>query len=184
VVLLFTVLAIVATGLGMLVLGEASDQRGKAHKAADAAALAAGVGARDILVRTMLSPQGVTFTSWAAWSGLAQGGCASAPGYAAANSSSTLTGCAYFPDGRVRADVNSAAGAREGLVAEASATADINTPTCTSRYYYVGKTLLRDITCVGERGTAMVTFNVGSGSIVYADPPQQWRRTFKVRLVA
>ncbi len=182
-VLLLLVLALFAAGLALLGLGEASDVRGKAQKSADAGALAAAVEARNVLVRLMLSPAGASFSTWSAWSGYAQAGCARAPGYVSANSSSVLTGCSYRPAGQVRVDTRSAPGGNRGLTGTATATADINAPTCVSVYTYTYTTVLRTITCTGTLGSAAVTFDMESQQIVHAAPEQAWRRTFRVRLV-
>jgi hypothetical protein len=178
--LIVVVLLVFASGLALLAFGEAADQRGKAQKASDAAALAAGVGARDRLVSTMMSDVGITFASWSAWSGLAAPGCASAPGYAAANSSSSLTSCAYVPSGRVRVSTRSAPSGQRGLVAAADATATITPPPCTSHYTQYTRT----ITCVGSGGSAYAVFSLESGSLIKASPRRSWQRTFSVRLIA
>jgi hypothetical protein len=185
-VLLVVVLALFAAGLGALVLGEGSDQRGKAQKAADAAALAAGVEARNVLVRTIMTASGaIEFTSWSAWSALAGAGCAQAPRYAASNSNSVLTSCTYFPAGRVRTTTDSEPSERKALTARAAATADVNAPTCTITYVSVGLDTEKVIVCAGVSGTtASITVDLDTGAIVDTSPESVWRSSFKIRLVA
>lgn len=182
-VLLLLVLALFAAGLALLGLGEASDARGKAQKAADAGALAAAVRARYVLVDLMLSQTGASFTTWSAWSGAAQVGCAEASGYAAANSGSMLTSCSYLPAGQARVGTRSAPGGDRGLTGSANATADVNAPVCTSVYTYAYDTVLRTITCTGRGGSAFATFDMETQELVAAAPRIMWQRTFRVRLV-
>ena len=182
-VLLLLVLALFAAGLTLLGLGEASDVRAKAQKSADAGALAAPFAlATSWWRRCSVRPEHASARGRSG-PGRRRPGARVAAGYVAANSRSIFLGCAYRPAGQVRVDTSSAPGGERGLVGSATATADINGPVCTSVYYYVGKTAFRTITCTGRDGSAFATFNLDTQSLVASSSPQQWRATFRVRLI-
>src|SRR6478752_2597183 len=98
------VVVMFAVCLGLFGFGEASDSRGKAQKAADAAALGAAVAGRDAMVTSILLPSGgaVFHGRWPSVAGVSGAygvGCARAQSWAARNSSSTTVACRYdVPD--------------------------------------------------------------------------------------
>ncbi len=187
--LLVFVLVMGGVAIGMFGFGEASDSRGKAQKAADAAALGAGVSARDGYVSSILtSAGGAVFHGQ--WSGLAgitapqAVGCVSARGWAARNDSS-LTSCTFRPNGRFDVRATSEASPERNLRGQAQAAAEINVPSCSARIYTTGTVTFEEVTCRGNSATAMIVYNVTtaytpvSGALL----PDVWKRLFKVRLV-
>jgi hypothetical protein len=187
--LLGVILTLFAAAIGMVAFGEASDSRGKAQKAADAAALGAGVAGRDALVAAIARPDGgaVFHGSWAGVSSVAAAqpvGCAAATGWASRNSSSTLTRCRYQPPDEYSVATSSQPSAERNLRGTAQATASINSPTCQVSFYTTtGGDYHEVVTCSGEGGTAKVDYLIDGGySITTIDPPQAWKKLFKVRL--
>jgi hypothetical protein len=182
--LLLLVVSVAGAGLMLLALAEASDVRGKAQKAADAGALAASVGARNLLVQRMRSNDGASFSSWQAWDGYALAGCSAAYPYAQANSGSQALSCLYRA-GRARVDTRSAESSQRGLRGTATATADLNAPGCSIEDTATKDTVIRTITCRNAVTgvSARAVFDLGAGTIIGADSETRWQQTFRVRLV-
>jgi hypothetical protein len=188
--LLAVILTIFAAAIGMVAFGEASDSRGKAQKAADAAALGAGVAGRDALVAAIARPDGgaAFHGSWAGVSTVAAAqpvGCAAATGWASANSASTLTRCRYRPPDEYSVATSSQPSAERNLTGTARATSSINSPPCqVSHYTTTGGDYHEVVVCSSEGGTAKVDYLIDGGySVTFIDPPQAWKKLFKVRLI-
>jgi hypothetical protein len=189
--LLAVILTIFAAAIGMVAFGEASDSRGKAQKAADAAALGAAVAGRDALVAAIARPDGgaVFHGRWEQVAGVAAAqpvGCAAATGWASANSSSLLTRCRYRPPDEYSVATNSQPSAERNLTGTARATASMNSPTAcqVSHYTTTGGDYHEVVVCSSEGGTAKVDYLIDGGySVTFIDPPQVWKKLFKVRLI-
>jgi hypothetical protein len=189
--LLAVILTIFAAAIGMLAFGEASDSRGRAQKAADAAALGAAVRGRDALAAAIARPDGGS-AFHGNWLGVApvsgaQGvGCAAAASWAARNSGSTLTRCRYNGPDEFAVETLSRPSGERNLRGTAEATASLNSPKgCqVSHYTTSGYDYHEVVVCTGPDGaTAKVDYITSSGySIFYIDPPKIWQSTFRVRL--
>lgn len=189
------VVALAAAGLALVALGEATDQRAGAQKAADAAALAGAVHSRDDLVATVTAPAvAATFTgAWGSLDGYVTDTCGDAATYATANHAA-LTACARG-GGRTSVGVRSAGGGGEGPQATASAVADHQVPACAvappPEDADPGEDPLpaeeaattRMVVCRGHGAQAFVETDLATGAVVAISPPAQWRRTFTVRFV-